>query len=637
MEPPEIVCFSHEALVKWRRERELYEAAVHSRCQESGEYPVTVRILAINTINRRRLKTFSELKLNMPVDEMANEKLVTAINQILASMMSDQIPNVHAIMSQHLKMDLKQNDVKARVLNYFYRFDELIEEYGLGIALDGNAKLKCRLLTETFCPPTLKEQVQLYQDLDPTVKISVPRVFDVIKAEAFKPQQSFDLYQSNKDRSQSRSTTQVRQRDSSASQGSSRSTPARDERRDERPSFRKRDSASAQGYLHCKGSHWVSDCPTTTEEQKKTARRLFMEKRKEGETAKMKRFISEGAELEPKHVAFNGVVTMPYYPDNGTKYNVVPRRIVEEIQQACPTVKTQRLFKAIEGQAVGGAISSNESIRLDLELITLAGKLDSEDARNDVDEKLAALANKEVVDFDLFESTVPLSFDPPDKKLITARLCELINEAVANGFPAERKRYLFEVVTIYDIWRIAIDKLLMRLMVIAHCGTMGHQWVKLYADSSLDVNEEICEHIANQEVYLTVEAFKQYREHPSHKYELLVSWEGLEKIDDSWEPIHTMHEDVSMKLQEYFDEVDDAKLHQWLLNLKNPHRAKPTSTTNKRERRQVKKRQNSKAPQSNEHRVHGRLLRGRCSGERHTLTPADALHTDNKVSYAISR
>ncbi|KAG2847826.1 hypothetical protein PC111_g655 [Phytophthora cactorum] len=520
MEPPEIVCFSHEALVKWRRERELYEAAVHSRCQESGEYPVT--------------------------------------------------------------------------------------------------------------------------------------------AEAFKPQQSFDLYQSNKDRSQSRSTTQVRQRDSSASQGSSRSTPARDERRDERPSFRKRDSASAQGYLHCKGSHWVSDCPTTTEEQKKTARRLFMEKRKEGETAKMKRFISEGAELEPKHVAFNGVVTMPYYPDNGTKYNVVPRRIVEEIQQACPTVKTQRLFKAIEGQAVGGAISSNESIRLDLELITLAGKLDSEDARNDVDEKLAALANKEVVDFDLFESTVPLSFDPPDKKLITARLCELINEAVANGFPAERKRYLFEVVTIYDIWRIAIDKLLMRLMVIAHCGTMGHQWVKansfeikhlisgatrdvhasrlkLYADSSLDVNEEICEHIANQEVYLTVEAFKQYREHPSHKYELLVSWEGLEKIDDSWEPIHTMHEDVSMKLQEYFDEVDDAKLHQWLLNLKNPHRAKPTSTTNKRERRQVKKRQNSKAPQSNEHRVHGRLLRGRCSGERHTLTPADALHTDNKVSYAISR
>ncbi|ETI55944.1 hypothetical protein F443_01424 [Phytophthora nicotianae P1569] len=152
MEPPEIICFLHEALVKWRRERELYEAAVHSRCQESGETLATVMIPAIKAINRRRLKTFSELELKVPVDDMANEKLVTAINQILGSMMNDQIPNADVIMSQHLKMDLKQKDVKARVLNYFDRFDELIEEYGLSIALDGNDKLKCKLLTDNFAP-----------------------------------------------------------------------------------------------------------------------------------------------------------------------------------------------------------------------------------------------------------------------------------------------------------------------------------------------------------------------------------------------------------------------------------------------------------------------------------------------------
>ncbi|ETN15315.1 hypothetical protein PPTG_06600 [Phytophthora nicotianae INRA-310] len=238
MEPPEIICFLHEALVKWRRERELYEAAVHSRCQESGETLATVMIPAIKAINRRRLKTFSELELKVHVDDMANEKLVTAINQIVGSMMNDQIPNVDVIMSQHLKMDLKQKDVKARVLNYFDRFDELIEEYGLSIALD---------------------------------------------------------------------------------------------------------------------------------EQKKTARRLFMEKRKEGETAKMKRLISESGQIEPKHVAFNQAVTMPYHTDNGTKYNVVPRRIVEAIQQVCCNVKTQRLSTPIEGKAIGGAIIiCNESIRLDL-------------------------------------------------------------------------------------------------------------------------------------------------------------------------------------------------------------------------------------------------------------------------------
>ncbi|GMF34085.1 unnamed protein product [Phytophthora fragariaefolia] len=64
--------------------------------------------------------------------------------------MNDQIPNIHAIMSQHLTMDLRQKDVKVRVLNYFDRFDELVEGYGLSIALDGNDKLKCKLLTENL-------------------------------------------------------------------------------------------------------------------------------------------------------------------------------------------------------------------------------------------------------------------------------------------------------------------------------------------------------------------------------------------------------------------------------------------------------------------------------------------------------
>lgn len=45
-----------------------------------------------------------------------------------------------------------------------------------------------------------------------------------------------------------------------------------------------------------------------------------------------------------------------------------------------------------------------------------------------------------------------LSFDPPDKKRIIARLCELINEAGANGFPAKTKRDLLEATTRYDIW-----------------------------------------------------------------------------------------------------------------------------------------------------------------------------------------
>ncbi|KAE9089592.1 hypothetical protein PF005_g26231, partial [Phytophthora fragariae] len=361
---PPIIYFSHGALVKWQRERELYEAAVIARCQESSESLAAVMTPVISTIHRRLLKTFCELELKMSVSEMTNDRLITAINQILATMMNDQIPNVHAIMNQHLRMDLRQKDVKARVLNYFDKFDELIEEYGLSVALDGNEKLKCRLLTENLRPSGLKEQVLLYQDLDPTVKLSIPRLFDVIKAEALKNQQSFDLFHSTRDRGSTRTTKTV--------------PPA------------------------------TMEIATTTN------------CRKEISCSQLEKI-------------------------DGTNDRCLRSAMLHLLKQACPDVKVERLRKPIDGKAVGGAIvSCVESIRLDLELSTPAGKVrmrkvtciitEAEEDEFlldrltlkalgiDVEGQLSALANKEIVDFDPFESETPMSFDPPDKKKIIARL-----------------------------------------------------------------------------------------------------------------------------------------------------------------------------------------------------------------------
>eukprot|EP00644_Phytophthora_capsici_P011960 jgi/Phyca11/106777/e_gw1.12.647.1 len=126
---------------------------------------------------------------------MTEEKLVAAVDNILGSVINDSIPDVMGIMARHLKMDLAQKDVKARILDYFDSMEEAIEVHGLGSSLRNNAKLKCKVLVENVRPTTLKDQVKRALEYDPSLKSNVHRLFDLIKQEAIRNQQAFDMYQ----------------------------------------------------------------------------------------------------------------------------------------------------------------------------------------------------------------------------------------------------------------------------------------------------------------------------------------------------------------------------------------------------------------------------------------------------------
>ncbi|GMF46995.1 unnamed protein product [Phytophthora fragariaefolia] len=64
--------------------------------------------------------------------------------------------------------------------------------------------------------------------------------------------------------------------------------------------------------------------------------------------------------------------------------------------------------------------------------------------------------------------------------------------------------------------------------------------LKHYTDSSLEINEEILDYISNQDIYFTADNLTQHRQHPVRGYELVVGWEGLEDIEDSWDN-NTIH------------------------------------------------------------------------------------------------
>ncbi|KAE9023286.1 hypothetical protein PF011_g4056 [Phytophthora fragariae] len=192
-EPPLIRSFAHEALVKWKHERVLYEDAVENRCAETGEAIAAVRRPVLKSINKRLLK--SEFELRIPVENITEEMLTAAIDHILGSVMNDATPDVMGIMAQHLKMDLGQKDVKARILDYFDCMEEVIEVHGMGKILKSNAKLKCKIIVENLRPGTHKDQVKRAIEYDPALKADLHRLFDVVKHEAIKNQQAFDLYQ----------------------------------------------------------------------------------------------------------------------------------------------------------------------------------------------------------------------------------------------------------------------------------------------------------------------------------------------------------------------------------------------------------------------------------------------------------
>ncbi|GMF33426.1 unnamed protein product [Phytophthora fragariaefolia] len=82
--------------------------------------------------------------------------------------------------------------------------------------------------------------------------------------------------------------------------------------------------------------------------------------------------------------------------------------------------------------------------------------------------------------------------------------------------------------------------------------------LKFYADDSLNVTEELRDHIASQGTLLAVEAIVVHKLNSDMEaYEVKVKWLGLETIEDSWEPLKTMCEDVPQLLLQYANYVND--------------------------------------------------------------------------------
>ncbi|KAJ0391006.1 hypothetical protein P43SY_011949 [Pythium insidiosum] len=85
--------------------------------------------------------------------------------------------------------------------------------------------------------------------------------------------------------------------------------------------------------------------------------------------------------------------------------------------------------------------------------------------------------------------------------------------------------------------------------------------LKFYDDASLDLTDEIHEHIAKQGIVMGVEEIKDHRfNEVTQQWELLISWRGLQDVEDSWEPLADVKRDIPLLIQEYVEANEAADL-----------------------------------------------------------------------------
>ncbi|ETV69473.1 hypothetical protein H257_14843 [Aphanomyces astaci] len=83
--------------------------------------------------------------------------------------------------------------------------------------------------------------------------------------------------------------------------------------------------------------------------------------------------------------------------------------------------------------------------------------------------------------------------------------------------------------------------------------------VKLYAEDSFEVTEEILEHVSEKGIMLKVKSIAGHKFVPDVKdFMLQVLWEGFEDIESSWEPLQKLMYECPAVVKNYVEGVKTA-------------------------------------------------------------------------------
>jgi len=97
---------------------------------------------------------------------------VTEIQRRCSNLKNSRLSDIQELFTRELKMDLNEDDIEARILNYFVLFEKIVEDHDL-ISLLGTSNMnkaakkgRCKLLLDNISPEILKKDVNCMVELE---------------------------------------------------------------------------------------------------------------------------------------------------------------------------------------------------------------------------------------------------------------------------------------------------------------------------------------------------------------------------------------------------------------------------------------------------------------------------------------
>ncbi|KAI9918419.1 hypothetical protein PsorP6_011343 [Peronosclerospora sorghi] len=122
---PRVTSWSQSSLIKWVRERK----------QTTGEDYKSVVASVKGSVEAKLLENLCHYILKSTVEKVTDTNILDEANKRCGTPMNEHLPDVRELVKSKLKVDMKEDDVQARILKYFSDFNAIVDDNGPQIVI----------------------------------------------------------------------------------------------------------------------------------------------------------------------------------------------------------------------------------------------------------------------------------------------------------------------------------------------------------------------------------------------------------------------------------------------------------------------------------------------------------------------